>query len=161
MHPIDRLLESIHVMDFAVLSHSLASHGRDYVVIVQNCIGGDRGTFEVIFTHCVQLDYETRVRDDVWPISWTDEFTDYGRWEAAGEPDGYVWGCNWSNAYPGLIAVDPSSVAHDWSERLGKSMYEATVETDRFFLRLIFHSISIRKPSDDAGVISQVIFPTR
>src|SRR3954449_12756887 len=99
MHPMDKLLEWLPALDFAVLGHGLAPYGRDYIWIIQDCIGSDPGTHEVTFTHCVKFDYETRVRDDVWPRSWTDEFIDYEGWQKAGEPDGYVWGTNWSNAY--------------------------------------------------------------
>jgi hypothetical protein len=33
------------------------------------------------------------------------------------------------------------------------------LETDRFFLRLIFHSIRSRKISDKSATISQIIHP--
>ena len=122
-------------------------------------LGRDPGTHELTFTHCVKLDYETRVRDDVWSRSWEAEFTDYAAWQAAGEPDGYVWGTNWSNAYPGLAAVPDSTDAARWTARLGKPMHEMTVETDRFFLRLVFHSIRTRRLSSDIGTISQVHIP--
>ena len=51
--------------DFAILSHGFRQHGRDYVLLIEDCIGRDPGRHELIFTHCVKLDYETRVRDDV------------------------------------------------------------------------------------------------
>jgi len=38
-------------------------------------------------------------------------------------------------------------------------MFEITLETDRFFLRLIFHSIHSRKLSDRSQTISQAVFP--
>jgi len=40
-----------------------------------------------------------------------DRLTDYVEWEAAGKPDGYVWGRNWSLAYPGLEAPDDDPTA--------------------------------------------------
>ncbi len=40
--------------------------------------------------------------------------------------------------------------------RLGKQMFETTLETDRFFLRLVFHSIRSRKTSEKHETISQV-----
>jgi len=126
-------------------------------LLIEDCVGGDPGRHELIFTHCVALDYETRVRDDVWPRSWSDEFTDYARWEAAGSPKGYVWGSNWSNAYPGLSIIEDSSLAQKWSDRIGHSFFEITLETDRFFLRIIFHDLRHRKVSDDTRIISQVI----
>jgi hypothetical protein len=73
------------------MRHGFADHGRDYVFIIEDCIGTNSGTHELVFTHVVEVRYETRVRDVSWPKSWTDEFIDYQAWRAAGEPDGYVW----------------------------------------------------------------------
>jgi hypothetical protein len=158
-HPADEVLSWLHNPDFAVLGHGWTPHGRDYFVIVQDCMGRDRGTHELTFTHCVRVEYETRVRDDVWPRSWSDELTDYARWEAAGEPAGYVWGTNWSLAYPGLVVVRDSVDAAAWAARVGHPLFEVTLETDRFFLRLIFHSIRSRKINDDTDPVSRVIVP--
>jgi len=49
--------------------------------------------------------------------------------------------------------------AFEWTGRLGKQMFEATLEADRFFLGLIFYSIRSRKISDKSGTISQAIHP--
>ena len=156
MPSLAELLEWLHPLDFAVLGHGWAEHGRDYLIVVQDMLGSDPGTHELTFTHCVRLDYETRVRDDVWPRSWSDEFVDYQAWLDAGEPDGYVWGTYWSNAYPGLSVPDHSDLADHWKRRLGKDMTEVGLETDRFFVRLVFHSVLWRKLDDDVGTISQV-----
>ena len=137
-HPADELLAWANERDFGVLGHGWTPHGRDYFVIVQDCLGRDRGTHELTFTHSVRVDYETRVRDEVWPRSWSDEFTDYARWEAAGEPDGYVWGTNWSMADPGITVRHDSGDAATWTKRLGLPMFEILIETDRFLLRLLF-----------------------
>jgi hypothetical protein len=135
-------------------------HGRDYVIVAQ--FGGvlrTAGTYELCFTHCVEMSCETRVQDAAWLASWTDEFIDYERWKAAGEPDGYVWGTNWSLAYPGL-EVDPGSKrAKRWSRRLDRDMFEITVETDRFWLRLLFHDIVWRKIDDNTAPVSSVVHP--
>lgn len=157
MNPLDDLFKWLPEMDFAVLGHRFARHGRDYLVVVEDCLGSNPGQHEIVFTHCVRADCETRVRDEVWPRSWSDDFTDYERWTSAKEPDGYVWGTNWADAYPGLRAVPDSVQAAEWSERLGKHMFEATLETDRFFLRLIFHSLRSRKISERTDTISPTI----
>lgn len=156
-NPIDALFNWLPAVDFAVLEHHLASHGRDYILIVEDCLGSNPGQHEIVFSHCVKAEYETRVRDDVWQRSWADEFTNYERWSAALEPDGYVWGTNWSLADPGFQSVPESAQAAEWGRRLGKKMFEATLETDRFFLRLIFHSVQSRKINDSCQTISQVI----
>lgn len=159
MPSLAALLQWLHPLDFAVLGHGWARHGRDYLIVAQDTLGSDPGTHELTFTHCVRLDYETRVRDDVWPRSWSDEFVDYQAWLDAGEPDGYVWGTDWSNAYPGLSVPERSDLADHWKQRLGKDMAEVGLETDRFLLRLVFHSVLWRKLDDDVGTISQVHIP--
>jgi hypothetical protein len=157
VHPVDQLLEWFPEMDFAVLQHHFARHGRDYVVLIEDCLSSNPGQHELVFTHCVHADCETRVRDDVWPKSWSDEFLDYQRWVDAKEPAGYLWGTNWSDGYPGIRAVHESDQAAAWTKRLCKEMFETTLETDRFLLRLIFHSLHTRKISDKTDTISQVL----
>jgi hypothetical protein len=156
-NPLDALFQWLPAMDFAVLEHRFARHGRDYTVVAETCLGSNPGQHEIVFTHCVKADCETRVGPDVWPKSWSDEFIEYERWTAAKAPEGYVWGTNWSLAYPGLQAVPDSAQAAEWSRRLGKEMFEATLQTDRFLLRLIFHSVQSRKVSDNCQTISQVL----
>jgi hypothetical protein len=80
-------------------------------------------------------------------------------WEAAGTPRGYVWGTNWSLAYPGIDTPDDDATAAGWSKRLGKPMYAMAVETDRFRLSIIFHSPRATKLSDDDSTVRQVLIP--
>jgi len=141
-------------VDFGVESHGFAPHGRDYIFVIEAA-----ATYELTLTHVVELAFETRVRDDVWPHSWSDTFIDYSRWEADGCPSGYVWGSHTSLAYPGLVAPDDDARARKWSERLGFPMYAMSVETDRFKVSMIFHAVRSRKLSDDAPFIRQVIVP--
>ena len=161
MHPLEELLQSLPEVDFAVLEHRFANHGRDYIVFIEDCLTSNKGQHEIVFTHCVRADCETRDADKVWPNSWSDEFTDYGKWVSAKEPDGYVWGTNWSLAYPGIRAIRDSAQAAEWSRRLGKPVFETTLETDRFFLRLIFHSIRSRKIDDRFDTVCHVVHPIK
>ena len=146
-------------IDFGLMTHGFAPHGRDYVLIV--AVGGATGgaTYELTLTHVVSLHYETTVGDDVWPRSWDDAFTDYEAWIEAGEPDGYVWGTNWSLAYPGLTAHDDDPEAVEWSRRLSRPMYRATIETDRLRLSVIFHDAHVREIADDAPSVRQMLIP--
>jgi hypothetical protein len=162
MHPLDKILEWLPEIDFGVLDHRFSRHGRDCQILVEDEIGSDPGQHVITFTHCVEMVYETRVADNVWPRSWTDVFIDYKCWQEAGEPEGYAWGTIWSLAYPGLKATTNSPVAKTWERRLGKPMYEATLETDRFFMRLIFHDVRTAKLSDDTSTVSNVLhFPVK
>ena len=51
-------------VDFAVLEHRFAKHGRDYILLVEDCSGSNSGQHEIVFTYCVKAECETRVRDD-------------------------------------------------------------------------------------------------
>jgi hypothetical protein len=89
-----------------------ANHGRDYILFIEfieDCLGSNPGQHELVFTRCVTAECATRVGDDVWPRSWSDEFTDYERWTNAGEPEGYVWVTNWSLADLGFQAIPDSN----------------------------------------------------
>jgi hypothetical protein len=154
-HPLrEALNEWLPQVDFAVLSHGFAPHGRDYVFVLQA-----RGTYELVLSHVVELQYQTRVRDDVWPMSWDDTFLDYELWEAAGAPDGYVWGTNWSMAEADLTTPEEDPQADAWALRLAKPMFAFGLETDRFRLSLIFHSARYRKLSEDSSLVDRIIVP--
>jgi hypothetical protein len=75
--PAKENFEWLPELDFAVLAHGFTPHGRDYIFIIEEGLGINPGQHELIFTHCVCLNYETRVRDDVWPTSWQDDFLEY------------------------------------------------------------------------------------
>jgi hypothetical protein len=51
----------------------------------------------------------SRGGDETWRWSWDDLFIDYETCERAGNPEGFVWGVNWADAYPGLEYVDGRS----------------------------------------------------
>ena len=156
-NPLTKLVQQgFPELDFAVLSHGFLPHGRDYYLTVQEALGRDPGTHSLLFTHVAKATLETRVRDDVWPKSWVDVFLDY---EASVDMDGYVWGTNWSLAYPGISSLKDDAEASHWTTRLGKPMYAAEIETDRFHLRLIYHSVRMRRESDDVSLIEKVVIP--
>lgn len=160
MHPFAQLLQNeLPEIDVGVMAHGFAAHGRDYVFRLENSFGPAPGTYQLTFTHIVEFNYNTSVSDEVWHRSWSDDFTDYARWEKAGEPDGYVFGTNWSLAYPGFAALDGDATAAAWSERLQRPMFAATVETDRFKVFLVFHDVSYQQLNDCASTVSQVIIP--
>jgi hypothetical protein len=159
-NPLTELLKgTLSEYDFGVLEHGFAPHGRDYRFLIQDSLCSDPGTYELTFTHVVDLRYETRVGEKVWPISWTDEFTDYARWKASGEPEGYVFGTEWSLAYPGITILPAGPEVEDWSKRLQRRMHSASVETDRFCISLVFSEARHRKISDEIGVVGQVLIP--
>ena len=139
------------------MEHGFLAHGRDYRFVIQDSLCTNPGTYELIFTHVVDLNYETRVGDKVWSDSWGDEFTDYAKWMQCGEPEGYVFGTDWSLAYPGITILGSSPDAQDWSERLQRSMHSVKIETDRFSITLVFSEARHRKLSDQTGVVRQAV----
>lgn len=155
-------LELYDPLDVAILQHGYAPHLRDYEWIAEtNWVGDRAGRYRYVFSHCVYSSCETRVRDDVWPTSWEDHFTDYQAWQLAGEPDGYVWGTCWALAYPGLKYIKGSRRAAEWSRRLGSEMHEITLETNAYFLALVFHDLGVERLSDETELISKIHNPLR
>jgi hypothetical protein len=138
------------LFDSAIVRHGFAPYMRDYDLIVEvpaakpDGIGSYiEGQYRYRFTHCVEAHVETTVTPDSWRRSWTDEFTNYAAWEQAGAPDGFVWGVEFANAYPGAALVVDSPRASAWSARLGRTMYEVQIETNAFVIQLVCHGLRI------------------
>ncbi|HUN38746.1 MAG TPA: hypothetical protein VMU81_00505 [Acetobacteraceae bacterium] len=154
LNPLIRLTSDwLPQFDFALLSHGFLGHGRDYELVVQ--IYG-RGTYRIILTHVVVASYETAVRPEVWVRSWEDVFLDYDR---AVSLDGYIWGTNWSLAYPGLSFPEADPDVVKWSGLLGRQMHGAVLETDRLKLKFVFADVKAERLSDAANVIAKVTVP--
>jgi hypothetical protein len=159
-------LEQQPIYDVAVLRHGFAEYMRDYHVLIEAMWGtkewGDeKGTYLLRFSHCPLARLETRLSDETWRASWDERFTDYERWSAGGEPEGFVWGARWSDAYPGVTYVDSSALAAEWTARFQQPMHEVTLETNVFTLTLVFHDFSITKVGDDVSVIDNVLIPLK
>ncbi|HLW71463.1 MAG TPA: hypothetical protein VKS22_12675 [Candidatus Binataceae bacterium] len=148
------------LFDSAIVKHGFAPFFRDYDLIAQI----ENYQFHYRFTHCTSATVTTAVRDDVWPRSWDDLFTDYPAWEREGCPEGYVWGVCWSLAYPGAEYVENSTAARNWSERLGKPMHEVNILTNGYNINLIFHDLIVRELKEGdkewvPGILDQYVFP--
>ncbi|WP_416865264.1 MAG: hypothetical protein ACMVP2_22910 [Imperialibacter sp.] len=158
---IDKLkLEDIY--DVAVLRHGFVDYVRDYQFEIEtNWVGDLAGRYLLTFKHCYDLTYKTLVNDDLIKKSWDDIFTSYEAWEKNNKPEGFVWGTNWSLAYPGFESIEASKRAEEWSDRLDKKMNEVSFETDSFVMTLIYESWTIRKINNDNSLISQVIVPIK
>lgn len=119
-------------LDSAIVSHGYAPHLRDYDLVIDVVgalppevpIGDTTGTYVIgrwryRFTHCAESHVVTSVTNEAWRRSWDDVFIDYATREAAGNPEGFVWGVQWADAYPGLSYVADSRSAASWTERVG------------------------------------------
>jgi hypothetical protein len=78
-------------------------------------------------------------------MSWDDVLIDWDEWEAADNPEGFVWGKKFADAYPGLSYVTDSPLAASWTERLGHEMHEVMIETNTFLLRLVCHDLRVQQ----------------
>ena len=156
---IERFLTGHPLFDQAVVEHGFTRHLRDYDVMVDRIASAPKGALDAAtdrhsyvearyryrFTHCVTMTVETKVTDETWRVSWDDHFTDLDAWKRAGEPEGFVFGVCWADAYPGGQLVEDSALAHDWSQRLGQLMHEAVIETSAYTLRLVFHNLRVTR----------------
>lgn len=146
------LLEAWPLFDSVIIRHGFVPYMRDYeveAVAMAAAPDGSRayteGRYRFRFSHCVVADAVTAVRDDVWQRSWDELYTDYGSWEAAGCPEGYVWGVNEMTVYPGATYDPDSARAAEWSRRLGRPMHEVRIETNAHDLTLVFHSVRVHR----------------
>jgi hypothetical protein len=154
----ERIEADERFFDSAIVSHGFTEYLRDYDVVIDVPAAlppevpiGDttgsyiQGRYRYRFTHCPEVRVSTEVRDEVWQYSWDDVFIDNEAWEAAGNPEGFVWGVNWADADPGLSYVTDSPLAVSWSERLAQEMHEIAIETNTVALRLVCYALRINQ----------------
>ncbi len=155
---VQEKLEAGPMFDMAIVEHHFTSYMRDYDIFV-DVIGPVPGSHksEVIgrsryrFTHCVLAEVTTATPDRNWVLSWSEAFISWQAYLDAGEPEGYVWGVEWQNAYPGLSYIADSSAAQEWAVRLQKPMHEVFIESDAHDIRLIFHDVDITWTSEGSS----------
>ena len=86
MNPLQSLFEAgLSEVDVGVMQHGFTEHGRDYVFIIEDSLRSRPGTYRLTFTHVVELSAKTAVSPEAWGRSWSNDFIDYQRWQAAGE----------------------------------------------------------------------------
>jgi hypothetical protein len=130
---------------------------RDYELIVENDVGpAPPGTYSYVFKYCVETQVVTSLPDSVYGASLDERLIDY---EAGKDLDGYVWGVNWSDLYPGWTLRPDSDRAADWSRRIGIDFHEVVIETNAHTITLIFAELVVAKLSDhvDPGLSSRHI----
>lgn len=159
---VETKLDELGFIDVGVFRHGFTPYRRDYFFEYE--VGGPTshaGRYLCFFTHCVIAHVETCMTYELWRASWGDEFIDHQAWQEAGEPEGFVWGSNWSLAYPGLEYIRDFKLAAKWSAKLGKEMHEVTIDMEALSIQLIFHDVRVQKLSSDVNVVNQVIFPMK
>src|ERR1044072_6086725 len=133
-------------IDVAILAHGFTPYKRDYYFHIETMWNDNyAGLYLVCFRHCYDLSYKTIAGQEILIQSWDDCFIDYKEFEKAGEPEGYVWGTNWANAYPGFSNVSNSLKANEWTKKLGKEMKELLVQSEIFKINLIYHDWTLKK----------------
>lgn len=150
------------LIDIAILSHGFTPYKRDYFFHVETMWKDNfAGQYLIMFKHCYSLQYETIADEKILRQSWDESFIDFEEYLKAGEPEGYVWGTNWSNAYPGFSNLKDSEKAVKWTKDLGKEMKELLVESEIFKINLIYHNWTIEKLNEKTSLVTQAFFPLK
>jgi hypothetical protein len=138
---VKAVLKAHDFFDQAVIEHGFLRYNRDYRVVAE--IAGPRSSgarieilalYTLVFRGCVEVYYTSNLHN----LDLDDVFIDYKRWEKAGQPNGFVWGVNYADAYPGARYVDASERAAAWERTLGRTMHEVLIETNTYNLALVF-----------------------
>ncbi len=148
------------VFDSAILRHGFTEYNRDYEFLVE--IGGiSGGQHRLIFSHVYELSYTSTINDATLKQSLDDDFIDYQQWQSRGEPDGFVWGVNYSIAYPGFSIKINSEKANVWSNKLCIAMYEIHVATEAFKVEFVCHNVQLTKLNNNQELISRLSSPLK
>ena len=136
------------VFDQSIVFHGFAEHLRDYdVLIYVSAVSGTGRTAEYLryrFTHCVRATVKTAISPETWAQSLDERLLDFDAAIKSGV-NGYVWGVNYHDLYPGISLAVESTEAAEWSDRLGLPFHEALLETNGQCIELVFSDLVVTK----------------
>ncbi|MET4622857.1 hypothetical protein ABIE18_004336 [Arthrobacter sp. 2762] len=132
--------------DHSVVFHGFAEHLRDYDVFIYMSADPRSGIkpkyLRYRFTHCVLATVKTAISPKTWARSLDERLLHYDAAIESGV-NGYVWGVNFHDLYPGISLVEESGEAAAWGDRLGIPFYEARLETNAQYLDLVFSDLVV------------------
>ena len=150
MNEIQRVLSETDPFDLPIVGHGFKEYNRDYQIDVEiPGTGNETRSIAYLFRGCVEARYEYLAPA---PISMDDTFIDWSRWQAAGSPDGYVWGVNYALGYPGWAYVKQSERAAQWEKLAGIPMHEVTIETNVYRISLVFHDLDVTRSTEGSEI---------
>lgn len=146
LYAIRTVMAEYELFDNALLYHNYARYMRDYNLIVDYHIGpAAKGVYKFVFEYCVECHVQTNVRPDVYRKSLDDQLTNY---ELGKDLNGFVWGTGWSTLYPGWKLIEDSPQSIVWTNAIGITFFEISIETEAYSINLIFHSLRVEKLAD-------------
>jgi hypothetical protein len=154
------LMQRHDMFDNALIFHAYKRYMRDYEIIVECHVGpAPQGTYSYLFKYCVEVHTVTSVSDSAYKVSLDERLIDY---ETGKDLDGYVWGVNWSDLYPGWTLQSNSGKAAEWSRRIGIEFHEVVIKTNAYTINLIFSDLVVEKLSDHiSGSINSTYIPLK
>lgn len=161
MTVVQDLLQREDFFDAAIMKHGFTDYMRDYEIIVGARDGPpNTDIHRYQFVGTVEAHYATAVRPEFFAASLPDEFVLSGPdYPDKPDPDGFIWGVRYSNAYPGLEYVPDSELAKRWSNALGIPMHEIVLETEAFRLQLVFAEVRYEFLGHRPTVVFKKQFP--
>ncbi len=145
---IRRILEEWDFTDTPIMRHGFLPYNRDFEIVIAAPRAfihepASDETTHYRFVGCVYARYESSVLPQAFSLD--DRLIDFAAWETSGNPEGFVWGVNWIDAWPGLKYIEDSPLAQQWSDTLGLTMHEVTIDTNTFVISLVFHDIVVSR----------------
>ncbi|MFG1755236.1 YxiG-like protein [Streptosporangium sandarakinum] len=141
------------VFDQALLHHGFTNYMRDYQLVIHATADPRSGiapaTLRYLFRRCVQATCTTTVSAGTWRTSLDDRLITY---ETGVDLDGYVWGVNWQELYPGATLITDSPAARTWAAAVGIDFHEVRIQANAHDLTLVFSDLQIEElPSEWQG----------
>jgi hypothetical protein len=137
---VQELLERESFFDAAILRHGFTDYMRDYELIVMGRNGSPHtDVHRYLFVGCAEVVCQTAINPKSFASSLSDEFVFAGPdYPEKDDPEGFVWGVRYANAYPGLSYRLGGERSAYWTAHLRRKMHEVFIETEAYSLLLVF-----------------------
>jgi len=144
------LAEALHrLFDRDLMYHGFTNYMRDYELIVYQSVdpnpryGLVPRHLRFLFRFCSEAGVRSTVSPDAWSESMDDRLLHLRT--VTREAEGYVWGVQCQNLYPGATIVEDSPRARFWQDQIGVPFHEVLIEANAHTICLVFSDLTIEQ----------------
>jgi hypothetical protein len=163
MLTVKALLERESFFDAAIIRHGFTDYMRDYEIIVVGRAGPPAADIHrYLFVGCAEAVYQTAISPKYFGPSLPDDFVFSGPdYPEKKDPQGFIWGVRYANAYPGLSYRLGGERSAYWTAHLRRKMHEVFIETEAYSLLLVFADLryAYLGTNPDRGVMRPKDYP--
>lgn len=147
MTPADLADRLDELFDNELVYHGFTCYMRDYELIVYRSTDPRSGIaprhLRFLFRICPEVSVRSEVQPEVWSQSIDDALL--SQHHVTMQSEGYIWGVQCQELYPGATVLGDSERAHWWAGQVGVEFYEVEISANAHRISIVFADLQVEE----------------